>query len=85
MCAITLYRVIGEIRVMTAYLGVVYGSVGMVNSACDHVSGVSANVSCSDGVRGGYICGPMDIYVQFVLYDMRGCNIDVIIDPGEVD
>ena len=53
--AITLHRVIGMIRVMTSHLGVVYGSLGTVKSACDHVCGVLANVSCSDGA-GGDIC-----------------------------
>ena len=47
MCMIMLYRVTGVIRVLTLHLGIVYGNVGMVNSTCDCVHGVLANVSCS--------------------------------------
>ena len=88
MCMISLYKVIGVIRVMALRLGVLNGSCDMVNSAYDCVCGVLANVSCSDRL-GGDICASQCIYafrhVQIASYDVGGCNIDVIIDPGEVD
>ena len=56
MHAIPLYSIIGAIRVMASHLGVVYGSVGTINSACDCVHGVLVNVRCSDGVGGRYMC-----------------------------
>ena len=88
MHGILLYRVIGVIRVIASNLGVVYGSDGTVDSQCNHVYGVLEKVSCSDGAGGG-ICAQQCVYafgyVQIMLYDVGGCNINVIISPEEVD
>ena len=55
MYVISLYRVIGVIRVMALHSGVLYGSGDMANSPCDHVCGVLVNVSYSDEAGGRYV------------------------------
>ena len=54
-------------RMMALHLQVLYGSGGMVDSACDHVCGVSANVSCSDGA-GGEIYAHSYMYMNFDMF-----------------
>ena len=60
MCNI-IVQVIGVIRVMALHLGVVYGSGGTVDSACDHVYDVSVN-------GGRYMCTAMCICIQTCSY-----------------
>ena len=64
------------------------GECDMINRACDCTCDTMAKVGCSDGL-GGDICAQLCIYVfgyvHIVFYDIGGCNIDMVIDPEEVD
>ena len=88
MLAISLYKVIGRIRVMNLHLGVVNGGGHMIDRAWDHVRSTTAKVGCPGG-PGGDICTRLCVYafgyVLIVLYNVRECNINVLIDTGEVD
>ena len=55
MLAISLYRVIQRVRVMTLHLGVVNGEIGMGDRACDCFCDVLAMISCP-GDLGVGIC-----------------------------
>ena len=54
----------------------------------DHFCDVSAMISCPHDLGRG-ICAQLCIYtfriIQIVVYDMGGCHMCVLIDPGEVD
>ena len=73
MFAISLYRVIGRIGMMTLHLGVFNGEIGMTGRAWDHFCDMSVMISCSGGLRGG-ICTWLCVYafgsVQIAVYDM---------------
>ena len=66
MLAISLYRVIGRIRVMTLHLGVLNGEIGMMDGTQDHLRDVSAKISCPADLGGkvyahsyAYMCSEM--------------------------
>ena len=57
MLAISLYRVIGRIRMMTSHLGVLNGEIDMMDRIRDHLCDVSAKVSCPANSGGGILLG----------------------------
>ena len=73
MFVILLYRVIGRIRAMASYLGVVNEGDDIVNRACGHIHDMSVKVWCP-GELGGDICTWLCVYafrcVWIVLYDI---------------
>ena len=54
----------------------------------DHFCDVSAMISCPHD-QGGGICVQLCIYafriIWIVVYDVEGCHMSVVIDPGEVN
>ena len=82
---ISLYRVIGRIRMMTLHLGVLNEESDMRGRTWDRVCGVSVKIRCprSPGVG---ICARLCIYVfgivLIVIRDMGGCHMSIVIDPG---
>ena len=68
---------------MALHLGVMNGGGNMVD-----IHGVTAKVRYPDR-PGGDICTWLYVcafgYVQIVSYDVGVCNINMVIDPGEVD
>ena len=84
MLAISLYRVIGGIRMMTLHLGVLNGEIDTMDRIWDRLCDVLAKVSCPADSGGG-ICKQLCIYafgdVQIVVYDVGGCHMSVVIDP----
>ena len=85
MLMISLYKVIGRIGIMTLHLGVLNGEIGTKYRAWDRLRDVSAMISCSGGSGGG-ICSRLCVYafvdVWIVVYDVGGCHMSVVIDPG---
>ena len=83
--AISLYRVIGRIRVMTLHLGVLNEESDMRGRTWDRVHGVSGKIRCPRDSGVG-ICARLCIYafgtVRIVICDMGGCHMCVVIDPG---
>ena len=83
--AISLYRVIGRIRVMTLHLGVLNEESDMRGRTWDCVRGVSAKIRCPRGSGVG-ICARLCVYafgiVRIVVRDMGGCHMCIVIDPG---
>ena len=83
--AISLYRVIGRIRVMTLHLGVLNEESDTRGRTWDRVRGVSAKIRCPRDSGVG-ICAWLCIYafgiVQIVVHDMGGCHMCIVIDPG---
>ena len=83
--AISLYRVIGRIRVMTLHLGVLNEESDTRGRTWDHVRGVSVKIRCPHDSGVG-ICARLCIYafgiVQIVICDMRGCHMSIVIDLG---
>ena len=73
MLAISLYRVIWRVRVMTLHLGVVNGGTGMGHRTWDCFHDVSVMISCP-GDSGVGICTWLCVYafgsVQIAVYDM---------------
>ena len=61
--AISLYRVIGRIRVMTLHLGVLNGESDMKGRTWDRVCGVSAKIRCPRDLGVG-ICAWLHICVR---------------------
>ena len=82
---ISLYRVIGRIRMVVLHLGVLNGECDTRGRTWDHVRGVSAKIRCPH-VPGIGICAWLCIYVfetvQIVVRDMGGCHMSIVIDPG---
>ena len=82
--AISLYRVIGKIRMMTLHLGVLNEESDTRGRTWDCVRGVSAKIRCPRDSGGG-ICARLCIYafgiVQIVVHDVRGCHMCIVIDP----
>ena len=82
---ILLYRVIGRIRMMTLHLGVLNEESDMRGRTWDCVRDISAKIRCPRGSGVG-ICARLCIYafriVQIVVYDVEGCHMSVVIDPG---
>ena len=83
--AISLYRVIGRIRMMTLHLVVLNEESDMGGRTWDRVRGISAKIRCPRGLRVG-ICARLCVYafgiVRIVVYDVGGCHMSVVIDPG---
>ena len=83
--AISLYRVIGRIRMMTLHLGVLNEESDMAGRTWDRVRGISAKIRCPRGLGVG-ICAWLCVYafgiIWIIIYDMRGCHMSVVIDPG---
>ena len=88
MLMISLCRVIGRRGMMTLLLGILNGEIGMTGRAWDCFCDMSAMISCSGGLGGG-ICAWCCIYafedIWIVLYDVGGCHMSVVINPGKVD
>ena len=86
--AISLYRVIGRIRVMTLHLGVLNGESDTMGRTWDHVCGVSVKIRCPHDSGVG-ICARLCVYafgvVRIVVHDVGGCDMCIVIDPGWVD
>ena len=86
--AISLYRVIGRIKMMTLHLEMTNKGSDMSGRTWDHVCDVSAKIRCPRDPGVG-ICAWLCVYVfgivRIVVYDVRGCHMSVIIDPGYVD
>ena len=82
---ISLYRVIGRIRVMTLHLGVLNEESDTRGRTWDRVHGVSAKIRCPRDSGVG-ICARLCVYafriVQIVVRDMGGCHMCIVIDPG---
>ena len=83
--AISLYRVIGRIRMMTLHLGVMNEGSDMGGRTWDRVCDVSVKIRCPHGSGVG-ICAWLCVYafgiVWIVVYDIGGCHMSVVIDPG---
>ena len=83
--AISLYRVIGRIRVMTLHLGVLNEESDTRGRTWDCVHGISAKIRCPCDSGVG-ICARLCVYafgiVQIVVRDMGGCHMCIVIDPG---
>ena len=82
--AISLFRVIGRIRVMTLHLGVLNEESDTRGRTCGRVRGVSAKIRCPHGPGVG-ICARLCVYVfgiWIVVYDVGGCHMSIVIDPG---
>ena len=86
--AISLYRVIGRIGMMTLDLEMVNEGSDMGGRTWDCFHDMSAMISCPHDLGRG-ICAQLCIYtfriIQIVVYDMGGCHMSVVINPGEVD
>ena len=61
MLAVSLYRVIGGIRMMTLHLGVLNGEIDMMDRIQDCLRDVLAKVSCPADSGGG-ICAWLCVY-----------------------
>ena len=82
---ISLYRVIGRIRMMTLHLGVLNEESDTRGRTWDRVRGISAKIRCPRG-PGVSICARLCVYafgiVQIVVRDVGGCHMSIVIDPG---
>ena len=69
---------------MTSHLGVLNGEIDTMDRTQDCLPDVSVKISCPADSGGG-ICAQLCVYafrdVWFVVYDMGGCHISVVIDP----
>ena len=83
--AISLYRVIWRIRMRTLHLGVMNEGSDMGGRTWDRVHDVSAKIRCPRDSKVG-ICTRLCVYafriIRIVVYDMGGCHISVVINPG---
>ena len=88
MVVILLYRVIGRIGIMTLNLEIVNEGSDMGGRTWDCFCDVLAMISCPHDLGVG-VCTWRCVYafgiIQIVVYDMGGCHMSVLIDPGEVD
>ena len=86
--AISLYRVIGRIGIMTLDLEMVNEGSDMGGRTWGCFCDMSAMVSCPHDSGGG-ICARLCIYVfgiiWIVVYEVGGCHMSVVIDPSEVN
>ena len=82
---ISLYRVIGRIRMMTLHLGVLNEESDMRGRTWDRVRGISEKIRYPHGSGVG-ICAWLCVYafgtVQVVVHDVGGCHMCTVIDPG---
>ena len=83
--AISLYRMIGRIRMVVLHLGVLNRECDTRGRTWDRVRGVSAKIRCPRDSGVG-ICARLCVYafgtVQIVIHDVEGCHMYVVIDPG---
>ena len=83
--AISLYRVIGRIRVMTLHLGVLNEESDTRGRTWDCVHGISGKIKCPRDSGVG-ICAQLCVYafviVRIVIHDVGGCHMCILIDPG---
>ena len=83
--AISLYRMIGRIIMMTLHLGVLNEESDMQGRTWDCVRGVSAKIRCPRGSGVG-ICARLCVYafgtVRIVVRNVGGCHMSIVIDPG---
>ena len=83
--AISLYRVIGRIRMMTLHLGVLNEESDTRGRTWDCVRGVLAKIRCPHDSGVG-ICARLCVYafgtVRIVIRDVGGCHMCIVIDPG---
>ena len=86
--AISLYKVIGRIGMMTSHLEIVNEGSDMCGGTWDHFCDMSVMISCPHDLGGG-ICTWICVYafgiIQIVVYDMGGCHMSVVIKPSEVN
>ena len=84
MLTISLYRVIGRIRMMTLHFGVLNGEIDTMDRTWDHLRDVLAKISCPADLGGG-ICTQLHVYVfgdvRIVVYDVGECHVSVVINP----
>ena len=82
---ISLYRVIGRIRMMTLHLGVLNEESDMRGRTWDRVRDLSVKIRCPRGPGVG-ICARLCVYVfgivRIVISDVKGCHMSVVINPG---
>ena len=85
---ISLYRVIGKIGMVTLHLGMASEGSDMGGRTWDHIRDVSVQIRYPHDSGVG-ICAWLCVYafriIQIVVYDMGGCHMSVVINPGEVD
>ena len=85
MLAISLYRMIGKIRMVVLHLGVLNRECDTRGRTWDRVRGVSAKIRCPHDSGVG-ICTRLCVYafgtVQIIVHDVGGCHMYVVIDPG---
>ena len=85
---ISLYMVIGRIGMMTLLLGMMNKGTDMGGRTWDHVHDMLAKKRCPCDSGGG-ICARLCAYafgnIQIVVYDVGGCHMSVVIDPGVVN
>ena len=88
MVTISLYRVIGRIGMMTLHLEIANEGSDMGGRTWDHFCDVSVMISYPHDSGGG-ICAWLCVYafgiIWIVVYDVGGCHMSVVIDPGEVN
>ena len=88
MVTIPLYRVIGRIEMMTLHLEMVDGGSDTGSRTWGRFCDVSVMIRCPHAPGVG-ICARLCIYafgiIWIVGYDMGGCHMSVVINPGEVD
>ena len=70
---------------MTLHLGVLNEESDMGGRTWDRVCGILAKIRCPFGLGVG-ICTRLYVYVfrivWIVVYDMGGCHMSIVIDPG---
>ena len=73
---------------MTLHLGMVNEGSDTGGRTWDYVRDVLAKIRCPC-YSGVGICARLCIYafriIRIVVYDVEGCHMSVVIDPGEVD
>ena len=83
--AISLYRVIGRIGMMTLHLGMTNKGSDMGGRTWDRVCDGSVKMRCPRD-SGVSICARLCVYafgiVRIVVYDMGECHMSVLIDSG---
>ena len=83
--AISLYKVIGRIRMMTLHLGVLNKDSDMRGRTWDRIRGISSKIRCPCGPGVG-ICARLCVYVfgivRIVVRDVGGCHMSIVINPG---
>ena len=79
---ISLYRVIGRIRMVVLHLGVLNGECVTRGRTWDRVRGVWVKIGCHRDSGVG-ICARLCVYVfGIVVHDVGGCHMYVVIDRG---